>query len=63
MVSWHQFALASGHLSVAELCRDFLKANFELVCTNVDFPNMECETLMDFLQVGMTMRSSWIGCS
>ncbi len=50
VVSWLQFAAASGHALVTGLCRDFIAANFQKISTNIDFPNLEPEALAEFLR-------------
>lgn len=51
VVSWYQFASASGHMFVANLCRDFIKWNFESISNNVDFPSMQLECLLEFIKL------------
>ena len=50
IVSWFQLTLASGHARVADLCSNFIKANFELVSKTIDFPNMELELLVSLIK-------------
>lgn len=50
VVSWFQLTLASGHAKVANLCGNFIKANFEMVSKTIDFPNMEPELLISLIQ-------------
>lgn len=48
-VSWYQLTAASGHSRVANLCRDFIKANLELVSRTIDFPNLELDLLCNII--------------
>ncbi len=50
VVSWYQITLAAGHNHVANLCREFIKANFELVANTIDFPNLDLELLCQLIQ-------------
>ena len=50
VVSWFQFAIASGHNKIANLCREFITWNFGVVAENIDFPNMETENIVSFLK-------------
>jgi hypothetical protein len=50
VVSWYQFTSASGHGEVANLCKDFIKWNFEMVSNNIDFQNMDLKVLLSFVQ-------------
>lgn len=50
VVSWFQFTTAAGHAAVADLCAEFIKGNFMSISHNVDFPNMELENLVHFIQ-------------
>ena len=50
VVSWFQLTLASGHNHVSNLCSNFIKANFQLVSKNVDFPHMEPELLASLIK-------------
>ena len=43
LVSWCQFAGASGHAAVHRLCLDFIKANFGAVAECADFATMELD--------------------
>lgn len=50
VVSWFQLTLASGHNHVSNLCSNFIKANFQLVSKNVDFPHMEPDLLASLIR-------------
>lgn len=49
LVSWFQFALAAGHSQLAEMCRDFIKWNFESVSYTIDFGSLDPEILANLL--------------
>ena len=50
VVSWYQFTHAAGHNHVSDLCKDFIKANFSMIADNIDFPNLEVYSLLNFIQ-------------
>ena len=49
MVSWYLFSSSAGYRKVSTLCWNFIKANFGLIKDNVDFPNMDLDSLSQFL--------------
>ena len=50
LVSWCQFAGASGHAAVHRLCLDFIKANFGAVAECADFATMELDLLVTLVR-------------
>ena len=49
-MSWCQFASASSHTTINQLCSDFIKANFEAVAECSDFPTMELDLLVSLVR-------------
>ena len=50
LVSWCQFASASGHAPIHRICCDFIKANFGAVTESADFSTMELDLLVFLLK-------------
>jgi len=49
VVSWYQFTTNCGYKAVAILCLNFIKWNFTLVSSSIDWPNLELDSLINIL--------------
>ena len=49
VVSWYQFTTNCGYKSVSILCLNFIKWNFSLVSSSIDWPNLELDSLTSIL--------------
>jgi len=49
VVSWYQFTTNCGYKTVASLCHDFIKWNYEMVSNSIDWSNLERESLVNLL--------------
>ena len=49
IVSWFQFTTNCGYASVATMCLDFIKWNYETVSKSIDWQNIESESLVHLL--------------
>jgi len=49
VVSWYQFTTNCGYKAVSILCLNFIKWNFSLVSSSIDWPNLEQDSLTSIL--------------
>jgi len=49
VVSWYQFTTNCGYRTQAELCLNFIKWNFNLVSSSIDWANLELDSLIHIL--------------
>ena len=50
IVTWYQFSTSAGHQKVAELTRNFIKWNFEVVSKTLDYSTLDLTQLIYFLE-------------
>ena len=63
LVSWGQFASASNHTTIRELCRNFIKANFEAITECSDFPTMELDLLVSLVRSNDLVVADEVSCA
>merc|ERR1719447_1999335 len=49
VVSWYQFTTNCGYTELAEACLNFIKWNFTVVSTSIDWPHLEPDSLLPVL--------------